>query len=265
MNSLKSKIIWITGASSGIGEACAYKFAKDGAKLILTALETDLLEKVKKSCLDLGAECEIIAYDLSNIADIPRLCKKAISLYGTIDILFNNAGISQRALAGDIKFEVEQKLFDINYFSPVLITKTILDSMIKNGGGTIVVTTSIAGKFGFPLRSSYCASKHALYGYFESLHAEYFDKNIRVCFICPGRVNTNISVNAVKEDGKNHGQLDPGQASGISKEKAAIIIYNSIIKQKAETLIGGKELIMVYIKRFLPALCRKLARKIKST
>ncbi len=265
MQKFKNKTIWITGASSGIGEACAYRFAKDGANLILTALEKDILEKVQEKCISSGANCFVLDYDLSDLDGIPELCKKAVDKFGKIDVLFNNAGISQRGLVAETKFEVDKKIMTINYFAPVLITKHVLKSMLENGGGTIAVTTSIAGRFGFPLRSSYSASKHALYGYFESLHAEYHKENIRVCFICPGRVKTNISFYALKQDGNQHSQMDKGQAKGISAEKAAKKIYNAVYKQKTEILVGSSELLMVYLKRFFPKLSRKIVRNIKAT
>lgn len=261
----KNKIIWITGASSGIGEACAYLFAEQNANLILTALEGDGLERVKKACLEKGGKCEILPYDLSNIDGIENLVEKALSFFGVIDILYNNAGISQRGLAGDTLFAVDKKIMDVNFFAPVLITKLLLPKMIENGGATIAVTTSISGRFGFPLRSAYSSSKHALYGFFETLHAEYYDKNIRVVLVCPGRVKTNISFYALEQDGKQHAKLDAGQAGGITTEKAAKKIVKAIKKQKQEVLVGGKELLMVHIKRFFPNLSRKLVRKIKPT
>ena len=152
---------------------------------------------------------------------------------------------------------------DINYFAPVMITKLVMPGMLKKQYGTIAVTTSIAGKFGFPLRSTYSASKHALYGFFESLQAEYYDRNIRVVMICPGRVRTNISMNALGPDGNKHALYDKGQAEGITADKAAKKIVNAIYKRKSELFVGGKELIMVTIKRFLPGLSRILVRKIK--
>ena len=265
MQEILNKTIWITGASSGIGEACAYLFAKENANLILTALETDGLERVKEKCLAIGGKCEILPYDLSNIDGIEVLVEKALSFFGVIDVLYNNAGISQRGLAGDTKFSVDKKIMDVNFFAPVLMTKLLLPKMIENGGATIAVTTSISGRFGFPLRSAYSSSKHALYGFFETVHAEYYDKNIRVVLVCPGRVQTNISFYALEHDGKQHAKHDAGQAGGISVEKAAKKIVKAIKNQKQEVLVGGKELMMVHIKRFFPNLSRKLVRKIKPT
>ncbi|MDL2315330.1 SDR family NAD(P)-dependent oxidoreductase, partial [Bacteroidales bacterium OttesenSCG-928-C19] len=150
MLKFENKTVWITGASSGIGEACAYLFAKHKANIILTGTRVDKLTEVKNKCLSIGGRCEILPYDLSNLNDIPALVEKALSFFGKIDIMFNNAGISQRAKARDTLFEVDQKIMDVNYFAPVRISKLLLPEMIKNGGGTFVTTTSISGRFGFP-------------------------------------------------------------------------------------------------------------------
>ena len=260
-----SKTIWITGASSGIGEACAYQFANEKTNLILTATRVDALEKVRQKCIDLGAKCEILPFDLSNLDKIDELTDNAVAIFGKIDTVFLNAGISQRSKALETSPEVDMKIMDVNFFSTVKIAKRLLPRMIENGGGTIAVNSSISGKFGFPLRSIYAASKFALYGFFETIHAEYYDDNIRVVMVCPGRVQTNISFNALEADGRKHAQMDEGQESGISAEKAAKKIVNAIKKQKPEVLVGGKEILMVYIKRFFPCLARKIVRKIKPT
>jgi len=265
MAKFENKTVWITGASSGIGEACAYVFAKEKANLILTASGVDALRKTQNKCLGMGSKCIILPFDLSETEGIPSLVEAALNCFGGIDILYNNAGISQRGLAVDTLFEVDKKIMDVNFFAPVLITKLILPGMLVKQYGTIAVTTSIAGRFGFPLRSAYSASKHALYGFFESLQAEYYGRNIRVVIICPGRINTNISMNALEADGGKHAVMDKGQSGGISAEKAAKDIVKAIYKQTPEILVGGKELIMVKIKRFLPGLSRLIVRKIKPT
>ena len=162
-----SKTIWITGASSGIGEACAYQFAKEKFNLILTATRVDKLQEVQCTCVNLGARCVIIPYDLSDLENIDELTDNALAAFGKIDTLFLNAGISQRSKTLDTSFSVDEKIMNVNFFAPVKITKRILPSMIENGGGTIAVTSSISGKFGFPLRSAYASSKFAVYGFFE--------------------------------------------------------------------------------------------------
>ena len=264
-NCFTNKVIWVTGASSGIGKACVYELAKQHAKLIITAMEKDILQEVKENCLHLGAEkvC-VLPADLSQLESLEELAEKAWSCFEIIDLIYNNAGISQRATTIDTDFEVIKKIMDVNFYAPVILTKTLLPRMIAAGGGQIAVTTSISGKFGFPLRSAYCASKHALYGFFETIAAEYFNSNIRVTIVCPGRVQTNISFYALEKDGKPHGKLDAGQAKGITAEQAAKKIVRSFEKKKPEILIGKNELIMVYIKRFFPKLCRRLTKKIKT-
>ncbi len=259
------KTIWITGASSGIGEASAYQFAKDKTNLILTATNLEKLNIVKEKCISLGAQCKILQYDLSDLENIDKLTNDAISAFGTIDTAFLNAGISQRSKTLDTSFKVDEKIMTINFFAPVKITKQLLPKMIENGGGTIAVTSSISGKFGFPLRSAYSSSKFAVYGFFETVHAEYYDDNIRVVMVCPGRIKTNISYNALEADGSKHAKMDEGQDTGMSAEKAAAKIVKAINRRKPEVLVGGKELIMVYIKRFLPGLARKLVRKVSAT
>lgn len=258
-----NKTIWITGASSGIGEACAYLFAREKANLILTATRADRLAVVQQECIRLGARCEILPYDLSDLTGIDVLTDKAIALFGNLAIAFLNAGISQRSTTLETSAGVDEKIMQVNFFAPMQIAKRLLPAMMAQGGGTIAVTSSIAGKFGFPLRSAYAASKFALYGFFETVQAEYYNEGIRVVMVCPGRVKTNISYNALEADGQKHGRMDEGQQKGITADNAARKIVKAIRKQQPEVLVGGIELLMVYIRRFLPGLARRLVRRIK--
>ena len=256
--------VWITGASSGIGEACAYRYAAQGARLILTSSSAERLENVAEKCREAGAtQVVVLPYDFSSNDDIEALVQYAWDATEGIDIVMLNAGISQRTNVEDSSMEMVRKIMEVNYFAPVAIAKEILPKMLKRGGGKIAVTTSIAGRFGFPLRCGYSSSKFALYGFFETLQAEYYDSGIRVTIVCPGRVQTNISRYALDKGGKPHGVMDPGQAGGMTAEAAARIITRAIAKEKKEVLVGRKELLMVYIKRFFPGLCAMLARKIK--
>lgn len=259
------KIIWITGASSGIGEALAYKLARENARLILSSNNNEELIRVKNKCLEYCKVCEAIPLDLEIPSSIKEAFEKVISIFPKIDILINNGGISQRTLIKDTSMEIFRKIMEINLFGAVQLTKLVLPVMIENGGGNIVVTSSISGKFGFPLRSAYAASKHALHGFFETVRLENINNNIKVTIVCPGRVRTNISLNAISSDGKPHGKMDDGQNGGISPEKCALRITKAIRKNKKEVLIGGKELLMVHFKRFFPFIFYKLATKIKST
>ncbi len=256
--------VWITGASSGIGAACAYRYAAEGARLVLTSSSAERLDAVAVKCRGLGAEeVTVLPYDLTCPDEIDALVEKAWNAADGIDIVMLNAGVSQRTNVEDTSMEMIRKIMEINYFAPVAIAKAMLPKMVGRGGGRIAVTTSIAGRFGFPLRCGYSSSKFALYGFFETLQAEYHKDGIKVTIVCPGRVSTNISRYALDKGGKPHGVMDPGQAGGMSAEAAARIIVKAVAKGKREVLVGRKELLMVYIKRFFPGLCAGLARKIK--
>ena len=259
------KTVWITGASSGIGEACAYEYASQGDRLILTSTSREKLERVADTCMEKGSpDVRVLPYDLSDPEGITMLVREAWNFFGGIDIAFLNAGISQRTKVEDTSMAVVRKIMEVNFFAPAAISKALLPLMLSEGGGRIGVTSSIAGRFGFPLRSAYSSSKHALYGFFETLRAEYGRKGIGVTIVCPGRVRTNISHNALGKDGVPHGVLDPGQAGGIDPAKAAPKIVDAIWLKKREVLIGGKELLMVYVKRFFPGLCARLSTRISA-
>ncbi len=260
-----NQVVWITGASSGIGEACAYRFAEEGARLVLTALDGPELPSVAERCKQLGALVALLPADLSDIDQLETLADKAWNAFGQIDIFYNNAGISQRGTTVETEMKVIRKVMDIDYFAPVILTKSILPRMLQHGSGQLAVTTSINGCFGFPMRCAYSSAKHALYGFFETIAAEYYDQNIRVTIVCPGRVQTNISLNALEKDGTRHNKMDAGQAGGCTTEQAGKKIVNAIARKKREVLVGRYELLMVYIKRFFPGLCARLARKVDPT
>lgn len=261
----KDKVVWITGASSGIGRAMAVEFAKEKANIIISSNQQEELEKVAKECDSLGASCHIQFLDVTEIDKMENITADLISKFGRIDVLVNNAGISQRSLVAETPLEVDRKIMEIDYFGTIALTKSVLPYMIKNGGGYITATSSISGKFGFPLRSAYSAAKHALHGFFETLRAETYDQNIKVLIAFPGRIKTDISLHALTKDGKAHGKMDEGQNTGISAEKCAKQYLKAIRKDKKEVLIGATELLMVYIHKFLPNLFYKLARKINPT
>lgn len=258
----QNKTIWITGASSGIGEALALEWAKNAPNLILSGRNTEKLDSVSAACEKLGAKCQIVPIDLTNKESIVQAAKVVINKYPVIDILVNNGGISQRSTAIETPIDVDRKIMETNFFGAVTLTKEVLPSMVKNQKGHIVAISSIVGKFGFPLRTAYSASKHALQGYFDSLRAELKPDNIKVTIVSPGRITTNISVNAIDKDGASHGVMDPGQANGMPSDICARKIINAISKEKKDVLVGGKELIMVKIRKFLPALYYKMASKV---
>jgi short-subunit dehydrogenase len=256
------KRIWITGASSGIGKETALRLAHEGSILVLSGRNVDELSNVADLCRSTGAEVTILPFDLSNEQEVISAAQQILAS-GAIDALYHFGGVSQRSFAMDTPASVDRKIMEVNFFGTIILTKAILPSMIANGGGHIAITSSVVGKFGFPWRSTYSASKHALHGFFESLRAENSSRNIRVTLIIPGRIHTNISQNALNSTGERHGLLDEGQASGMPAEKAAKIILTGLKKEKKEILFGGKAVLMVYIRRFLPWLYYRLAPKVK--
>jgi len=259
------KTAWITGASSGIGEALVYEFTKRGAKVIISSNDPDGLERVKKNCGEISEEISCVAFDLSDTSGIEDLVGKQMALSGRIDYLMNIGGISQRARIDVTPLWLDRKIFEINYFGTIAFTKAILPYMIRQKSGHIAATSSISGRFGFPLRSAYSASKQALHGFFETLYLENKINNIRTSVIIPGRVRTNISFHALDPQGKEHGKLDEGLSKGIAPEKAARIIIRGILRNKREILVGGSELIMLYIRRIWPWLFFRIGDRIKST
>ena len=261
MKTFHNKVVWITGASSGIGEAMAYELAKEGARLALSARNQERLEEIRNYCLSLGSEVAIFPFDLSHVEEIPNVADQVLNHFKKLDLLVNNGGISQRGLASETSLDVDRRIMEINFFGNIALTKAVLPYMIRQGYGHLAVTSSIVGKFGYPRRSSYSASKHALQGFYESLRTEMIGKNIKVTIILPGRIRTNISVHALNEKGKEHGEMDKGQAQGMPAENFARKVLRGIRKQKKEILIGGKELIMVYIRKYFPFLFYPLARK----
>jgi dehydrogenase/reductase SDR family protein 7B len=257
------KIVWITGASSGIGEALAKEMAGYGCRLILSARRTEELERVKRECRDTNDDITLIPFDLSSADESEKAVAQVLSHFGTVDYLFNNGGISQRTSVMDTSLEMDRKIMEVNYFSGIILTKALLPAMIENGGGHIIAVSSISGLFGFPLRSAYSASKHAVNGFYETLGFELREKGIRTTVVCPGRVRTNISFHALDVGGKPHGVMDKAQEEGISPESCIKSIIRSVIKNRRLVLIGRKELIPAYLKRFIPSLFYWLIIKIK--
>lgn len=259
------KTAWITGASSGIGEALVYSFIRKGAILIISSNDTEGLERVKVACGEKSSDITLAPFDLSDTSEINSLVDHHLRIHGKIDYLLNIGGVSQRSTVIDTPLWLDRKIFEINYFGTVALTKAVLPYMIRQKSGHIAATSSIAGRFGFPLRSSYSASKQALHGFFETLFLETKKYNIRTSVIIPGRVRTGISLHALDSEGKEHGKMDEGQAKGISPEKAAEIIIKGIIKNKREILVGGNELFMLYIRRLWPWLFFRIGDRINST
>lgn len=257
-----NQVIWITGASSGIGEAVAYAFAREGARLVLSSRRAAELERVRQSCAR-SDEHLIAPLDLARSETFSAAAADVIARVGRIDILINNGGVGQRALAADANLAVERALMEIDYFGPIALTKAVLPVMRARRSGHVVVISSVMGYLGTPGRSTYAAAKHALHGYFDSLRAEIWREGIRVTLVCPGYVRTAISDNALGPQGTKQGRTAPTTARGITAERCAAAIVRGVARDREEIYIGGPEIAGIYLKRFAPWLVSRIVRQMK--
>lgn len=263
--SFSNKTIWVTGASSGIGKALAIELAEQGAQLILSSRKKQDLELVKNACKNPN-NVKVIPLDLEDFTNLVPVTKEAIAAFSKIDILVNNGGISQRSFVKDTSIAVDKRIMDINYLGNIALAKALLPHFVANKKGQFVVTTSIVGKIGTPLRSSYAASKHALHGFYDSLRAEHFNDNIAVTLVCPGFVNTNISKNALTGDGSPQDKMDNATANGIQPDRFAKLMAKAIKQRKEEIYISGaKEKLGIYLKRWMPIVFSIMIRKMSVT
>jgi len=252
----EGKVVWITGASSGIGEALAKRFAAVGARLVLSARRQQELERVAALCSG-AASISIVPLDLSHPESMVHAARKV----GMVDVMVHNAGISQRAYAADALYEVDEQIMRTNYLGPVALTKAILPSMRARKQGHFIVVSSVLGKIGLPGRSAYCASKHALHGFFDTVRAELWKDNIQVTLVLPGWVRTNISVNALTAAGAPQRKMDSGTATGFPPEQCAARIVAMAEKGRPEVnVVRAPELAALYLSRFAPGLFRRVLR-----
>ncbi|MEI7831189.1 MAG: SDR family oxidoreductase [Prolixibacteraceae bacterium] len=258
----QSKIIWITGASSGIGEALAIRWAAPGVQLVLSGRNRSQLELVAEKCRNVGAAVKILVFDLTLTDEVASAVANFQTEFPRLDILVNNGGISQRSLLINTPMEVARKIMEVDFWGHADLTRRILPFMVKTGGSKIVVISSLTGLFGFPQRSAYSAAKHALHGFFETLRLEHFKDNIRVTMVCPGMVKTNISIHALTATGGEHGLMDKGQAEGVLASTCAKKIVKAVGRNKKEVIIGKKDVIMPYLKRYFPWLFYQIAQRI---
>jgi dehydrogenase/reductase SDR family protein 7B len=256
------KSIWITGASSGIGEALARKFSALGCSLVLSGRNK---EKLQALCKELGCDkTRVLAFDLAD-TDISReeIVNNAWASFGGIDILINNGGVSQRLTSTETSETMLRNLMETNFLSHAEIGRLVAIRMMAQGGGKIVVISSIAGKFGFYFRSGYSAAKHALHGYFESLRLECESRGISVLMVCPGKIKTSVSLNALGKSGEPHGIMDASHARAMEPSVCADKIVEAIESNREEIFIGGKELLMPLLRQWFPPLFRFLLRRVR--
>jgi len=263
MLDLRNKTAIVTGGGTGIGRSIALHLAQEGCNLILTGLGIDDLTNVKEECERLGVKAFAKETRLDDYGSIDQFHEYVMGLGLSIDLFVLNAGISQREKALETDFGVDEKIMRIDFLSGVYLVKKFREMIKATEHVQFAVTTSLSGLFGFPLRSAYCAAKHALFGFYESLELEY--PNIHVTFLIPGRINTQISKSALMGDGSAHAQMDQGQAKGLDVEKCGAIAVRAIKRQRHRKLIGKSELLMAYIHKWCLPLYYKLSRKISAT
>lgn len=258
------QVAWITGASSGIGEELCKQLSAKGLLIVLSARSEEKLIALKAQ-LAMPESHLVLPLDLEDTSDVKSKVNTVIDHFGQIDFVYHCGGISQRAEAWETDLEVDRRIMEVNYFGTVALTKAILPFMQARKSGHIIAISSIAGKFGFYLRSAYSASKHALHGFFESLSLEEAKNNIHVTIACPGKINTPISLSAVGKDGKPHGVMDHNQETGMAVDECVRQLLVAVDRKKREVLIGNKEIKAVTLKRFLPKLFWKIIAKQSAT
>jgi short-subunit dehydrogenase len=257
------QVIWITGASSGIGAALAAAFAAEGARLVLSARREDALERARQRCLASGlaeADVLLLPLDVTDHAAMPAALRQVMDRFGRVDMLVNNAGISQRSLCVDTGMAVYRQLFEVDVLGQIALTKAVLPAMLQQGSGHVLITSSVAGKIGVPYRTGYCAAKHAVMGFFDALRAEVCHHGLQVTTITPGYIRTDISVNALAGDGSRHGVVDEDIAGGMDVDRCAAVILDGLRKGMPEIAVGeGMEMKALWLKRLFP---RKVFAKV---
>jgi dehydrogenase/reductase SDR family member 7B len=256
----QGKVIWITGASSGIGEEMCYQFSDFGAKLIISARNEGRLKRVNSQLPRNPGSAKVLPIDLENLSELPGKAIEALSFYGRIDILINNAGMAVRDFAINTSIETDQKLMNINYFGSVVLTKSLLPSFISQKSGQLVVVSSLSGKYGVPKLAAYSAPKHALHGFFESLRSELVDSGISISILIPGIIQTEITAHAVMGQGENYGKVETAFKKAYPTEKAVKEMILAISKQKEEFYVGGMEGVTLWLNMFSPWLLRRFIR-----
>ncbi|HUP10989.1 MAG TPA: SDR family oxidoreductase [Niastella sp.] len=268
MNYYSNKTVWITGASSGIGEALTYELVKLGAKVIISSRRQEELKRVQQQASSTGSSVlagasnvHVLPLDLEAPDTFPAKVQEAINAFSHIDIMVHNGGISQRSKVKDTLPAVQRKVMEIDYFSYIELTRLLLPHMQQRQTGHIIAISSVMGKIGTPMRSAYAAAKHALHGFFDCLRAEVWRDNIKVTLIMPGYIKTQVSLNAVTASGEKLNELGKNIGRGYPADKTAQQILQAIRKGKYEKYVGrpfSQEWMAVHLMRLFPSLAIKV-------
>lgn len=253
--------VWVTGASSGIGEALAMAIVRGGGRVVLSARRLERLHEVR-TATGLPDHVAIVALDQSDPERVTDAVRPAVDAFGGLDTIILNGGVSQRSLARDTSLDVDRALMTVNYLANVAITKAVLPALLEQPHPQIVVISSVVGRVGSPFRSGYAASKHALHGFFDSLRAE-LPANVTVTIVCPGFVKTDISMNSLTGDGSPLRQMDRAQARGMPANVFADRALRAVLHRRREVTIGGREAWAVWLQRLTPGLLARLLRRVR--
>ena len=253
------KVVWITGASSGIGKSLAVAFSRAGAQLILSARRPEGLAETARAC-GAPADLRLLPFDLTDVDAMPAQATAALQCFGYVDYMVHNAGVALRDRVVNTDLRVDRTIMSTNYFGPVALTKALLPSMLARHSGCFVVMSSLSGAYGGPLLSAYAASKHALHGFFESLRAEVHADHIQVTIVIPGFIHTAITEHALTGSGAAYGKMMRVHARGMDPDRCAARILKAVLRRKEEVLVGGPEVYTVYLKRLLPRALSALVR-----
>lgn len=254
---MKDKVVIVTGASSGIGLACAEAFAAQGAKVVLAARSISTLQDIEKQLQAKGSQTLVVATDVSKEEDCQNLINQTIATFGQLDILVNNAGISMRAVFADADLDVLRKLMDINFWGTVYCTKYALPYLLKTQG-TVVGVSSIAGFKGLPGRTGYSASKFAMNGFLESLRIENLKTGLNVLTVCPGFTASNIRNTALGKDGNAQGESPRDEKKMMQPAEVAHFMIQAITKRKKLIVLTGQGKLAVTLNKFFPQLVDRL-------
>lgn len=260
MTDLSQKIVWITGASSGIGEALALAAVRRGARVVLSARRELELRRVQTACGG-PQHAAVLPLDLLQMPDPAAALKQAEACFGPVDVLVNNAGISQRSMVMDTTMDVYRRIFELDFFATVALTKAVLPGMVQRGAGHVLTISSVVGYISSPMRSGYAAAKHALHGFYDAARAELWRQNVKFTLACPGYVRTDVSRNAITGSGATYGKVDSSIAKGVDPAVCAEKIWRAVEKDRDEVLVG-KESLVVYLKRFFPGIFAAVIKRV---
>lgn len=249
---LKDKVVVVTGASEGIGKACAYQFAKRCKAVVIAARSIEKLKDAETDLKQVNSNILSVVCDVSVELDCKNLIEKAIKTFGKIDVLICNAGLSMRALFNDTDISVIKNLMDVNFWGTVYTTKYALPHLLKSQG-SLVGMSSIAGKKGLPGRSGYSASKFAMEGFLETLRTENLRNNLHVLVACPGFTATAIRDKALNKDGRVQGESPRNEKVMMTADEVGVTIFKAVLQRKRDLILTTNGKLTVWLNKFFPA------------